>query len=43
MNQIIEILSRNKKTAIIALFAAMLIAIVILAMKAFSNPKEDET
>lgn len=40
--QLVEILSRNKKTVMIALIAAILVAIVILAVQAFSRKNSDE-
>jgi len=42
MSQLIEILSRNKKTALVALVAAIIVAIVILAIQALSKPKVEE-
>ena len=41
-SQLIEILSRNKRTAIIALIVAIIIATVILAVHAMSNQKPKE-
>jgi hypothetical protein len=38
-SQILEILAANKKTVIVALIAAILVAIVILAIQAFNRKK----
>lgn len=41
-SQLIEILSRNKKTIIVALIAAVLVAIVILTIQALNRKRPSE-
>jgi len=40
---VIPLLARNKKTAIIALVAAILIAVIYFAVKGFRKAPEEET
>jgi len=41
MQRVMEILARNKKTAMVVLVAALLIVLIYFAIKGFQKPKEE--
>ena len=43
MQRVMEILARNKKTAIVVVIAALLIVLIYFAIKGFQKPKEEKS